>query len=468
MLKLYNSLGNKIQAFKPIKGGQVTIYSCGPTVYGRAHIGNLSSFLFSDLLKRYLRYRGYKVAHAMNLTDVDDKTIKGSQQAHLPLETYTAPFIAGFFKDLRDLNIAPADYYPRATQYVPKMVELVKLLLVNGSAYRGQDNSIYFNIKSFPRYGQLINLKKQRLKDGARISSDDYDKEQASDFVLWKAWQPSDGDIFWDTDIGKGRPGWHLECSVMSTSLLGKTIDIHTGGIDLKFPHHSNEIAQSESAYKRLFVRYWLHRAFLQMGRERMAKRLGNVLNLTDLVKQGHSPRAFRFLILTNHYRTPLIFAEKTLVYAENSLKTIDEFVGRLEKIISAGGQYRSSKDILKFKKEFIKNLDSDLNSPKAIALLFDYIRKINIQINKERLSVKEAKIILNFLKDIDRVWGFIFPLENRRELADEEKILLEARKNARQNKDFAKSDQIRQELLKKGVEVRDGKDGEQTWVFLK
>ncbi|MFH1366752.1 MAG: cysteine--tRNA ligase [Patescibacteria group bacterium] len=468
MQKFYNSLGQKIQFFRPLKRNRVSIYSCGPTVYGVPHIGNLAAFLTADLLKRYLKWSRVKVTHVMNITDVDDKTIKGARSAGISLESYVKPYTQAFFHDLKELNVEPADYYPRATEYISQIVELVKKLLEKSYAYKGSDNSTYYNIAKFRRYGELVRLKRQKLKIGARVSSDDYDKEGASDFALWKAWTPEDGDIFWDTEIGKGRPGWHIECSAMSMALLGPTLDIHTGAIDLKFPHHTNEIAQSEAATGKPFVRYWLHRAFLQMGKEKMAKRTGNVLKLEDLKQEGFSPRIFRYLVLVNHYRTPLVYTKESMAGAKNSLDSIDEFVRRPEAIKMFNSRYTADSEIKKTRQDIKKYLDDDLNAPRAAAVLFRFIRKINQEINKAKLSAKEAKKILAFLKDLDQIWGFIFWPEDKRELTPEVESLLAGRKQARLARDFVKSDQIRQELLKKGIEVRDGKDGEQTWVFTK
>lgn len=469
MLKLYNTLTQKKQEFKPLKGKEITLYNCGPTVYARPHIGNLSSFLFPDLLKRYLEFNSYKVKQVMNITDVDDKTIKGSLRTGVSLETYTKPFVDNFFQDLRKLNIKPADYYPRATEYINEIVNLVKKLLDKGYAYKGEDGSIYFRISKFPRYGRLVRLKKQSLKVGARVSSDDYNKQEASDFALWKAWNPSDGDVFWDTELGKGRPGWHIECSAMSTSLLGETIDIHTGAIDLKFPHHTNEIAQSEGATGKQFVRFWLHRSFLRMGQEKMAKRLGNILTLDNLMDKGHLPRTFRYLVLTSHYRTPLVYSEAAMKAAKKSLENIDEFIRRLKGVKQTKEKYKIDLLIERAYRNFQKYLDDDLNTPRAISVIFNFIRRINKEIDKENLNFRAARKALDFLKDIDQVWGFLFEeSKEERVLSKEEKKLLEERAEARKNKDYTKADRIREELLEKGIEVRDEKNGKQIWVFKK
>ena len=466
MLKLYNSLGQKKQVFKAAKAKNVTIYTCGPTVYGKPHIGNLASFLTADLLKRYIKWSGYKVTHVTNITDVDDKMIKGAQTAGISLESYAKPFTEAFFEDLAALNIEPADYYPRATQYINQIVDLIKKLLDRGYAYKGSDGSIYFKIAKFRPYGRLIRLKKQSLKIGVRVALDDYDKKAASDFALWKAWTPEDGSVFWDTEIGKGRPGWHIECSAMSMSLLGPTIDIHTGAIDLKFPHHTNEIAQSEAATGKKFVRFWLHRAFLQMGKEKMAKRLGNVLNLDDIINQGFSPRTFRYLVLTNHYRTPLIYNKEAMKGAKNSLASIDEFIRRLEGIKTVDGRYKADREVKAVRKDFQKYFDSDLNAPRAMAVIFRFIRQINQQINKDKLGAKEAGKILTLFRDLDRIYGFIFENKGNKGLCEEVRKLMAERAEAKKRKDYQKADELRALSVQKyGVEIRDGKDGEQTWV---
>jgi cysteinyl-tRNA synthetase len=264
-IRLFNTLSRKKETFTPIKKGQVEMYTCGPTVYDYAHIGNFRAFLFEDLLKRWLQYKGYKVTHVMNLTDIDDKTIKGSQKQGIPLRQYTDFYAKAFFEDIKALNIAPADVYPRATDHIEEMVQIIKTLLAKGVAYKGEDGSIYFSVAKFPEYGKLSHLKVGELKAGARVSQDEYAKEEAQDFALWKAWTPEDGDVFWETELGKGRPGWHIECSAMSTKYLGETFDIHCGGIDNMFPHHENEIAQSEAATGKTFVNYWMHNEHLQV-----------------------------------------------------------------------------------------------------------------------------------------------------------------------------------------------------------
>ncbi|MDZ7799088.1 MAG: cysteine--tRNA ligase [Patescibacteria group bacterium] len=467
MFKLYNSLSRKKENFKPLKKKKVTMYSCGPTVYAKPHIGNLSAFLAADLLKRYLIYSGYQVNQAMNLTDVDDKTIKGSMQAGVNLETYTQPFIEAFFQDIKALNMQPADYYPKATEFIGSIVDMVKTLLDKNYAYQGDDGSIYYKVKKFKNYGQLVNLKKQKLKSGARVLHDNYDKKEVADFALWKAWSPQDGDVFWETELGKGRPGWHIECSAMSTSLLGPSIDLHTGAIDLKFPHHSNEIAQSEAATGKRFVKYWVHRSYLRMGQEKMSKSLGNVLNLEEIIKQGFSARDFRYLVLTNHYRTPLVFTKTAMKSAKNSLKKFDEFTERLNNLSAAKSDFDLRKYLDKIKEDFEKYMDDDLNTPRAMAVIFRFIKKINKEIDNKNISQNEGQRIIKFLKEIDQIWGFIFwGHDKKRKLSSEEKELLEKRDQARKKRNFEESDKIRDQLAEKGIEVRDTQEGEQVWQF--
>lgn len=315
------------------------MYTCGPTVYDYSHIGNMRAFLFEDLLKRWLEYRGFKVTHVMNLTDVDDRTIKAARSQGIPIKQHTERFIQAFFEDIAILNIEKADVFPKATDHIPGMVALVKKLLDKGYAYRSEDGSIYFNISKFKDYGKLAKIQVGELKAGARVKVDEYEKEQASDFVLWKAWDPDDGDVFWETEIGKGRPGWHIECSTMSMKYLGETFDIHCGGVDNLFPHHENEIAQSEAATGNKFVNYWLHNEHLLVEGKKMAKRLGNYFTVRDLTAKGYDPVAIRYLMMSTHYRQQLNFTFEGLDAAKKTLDRLTNFMHRLlEANGTAGG----------------------------------------------------------------------------------------------------------------------------------
>jgi len=308
---VYNTLTRQKEEFKPLKGKQVGFYSCGPTVYNVIHIGNLKSFLAEDVLKRYLTYKGFKVKHVRNITDVDDKTIRDSQKEGVSLKEFTDRYTKAFFEDLETVRILPADVYPKATEHIKQMVALVKKLLDKGIAYKGEDGSIYYDITKFPEYGKLAHIDFKTLKTGARVKQDEYEKGQAQDFALWKAWDKEDGKVFWETEIGKGRPGWHIECSAMSMAYLGDSFDIHGGGEDLIFPHHENEIAQSEGATGKKFAKYWVHNAFLQVNGEKMSKSLGNFYTLRDL--KGYNPIAVRYLMISGNYRRTLIFRNSRL-----------------------------------------------------------------------------------------------------------------------------------------------------------
>ncbi len=458
-LQLFNTFGRKKQIFEPLNPDCVTMYSCGPTIYNRPHIGNLSSFLTADLLKRYLIWSGYNVKNVMNLTDVDDKIIKGLEKSNLSLGEYTDQFAEQFFADLRSLEISPANYYPRATEYIDQMIEIIKILLENGHAYKNLDGSIYYRISSFSEYGKLALLKNQSLVLGARINSDEYKKEEANDFALWKAWTEKDGDVFWETELGKGRPGWHIECSAMSTSILGPTIDIHTGAVDLIFPHHTNEIAQSEAATGKQFVRYWCHRSHLKMGDEKMSKSLNNVVNLDEILNLGFQPLDFRFFILSNHYRSTIVYTKKALEAAKASRKKIKDFVWRLKGIENEATKIDIEVSLKEARSNFKKEMDDDLGVSKAMAVIFLFIKKINSLIDQNEISKKDAESILSFIYEIDSVFCFLdkeTPILESKEVLN----LVEQRSIARANKNFAVADEIRQKLISMGIDVRDDSSG--------
>ena len=327
----FNTLTRRKEVFKQINSKEVGMYTCGPTVYDYAHIGNFRAFIFEDLLKRWLKYRGFIVRHVMNLTDVDDKTIKGSKTKGIDLGQYTEFYAKAFFEDVATLNIEPADHYPRATEHIPEMEALIQTLLVKCYAYKGEDKSIYFAINKFLDYGKLSKIQLQQLKTGARVKTDEYAKEEAQDFALWKAYTPEDGDVYWETSLGKGRPGWHIECSAMSMKYLGETFDIHCGGIDNMFPHHENEIAQSEAATGKPFVHYWLHNEHLQVDGKRMAKSLGNYYTLRDLQTKNCDPKAIRFLLLSTHYRQQFNFTFEGLEASKGAIERLINLMHRLQ-----------------------------------------------------------------------------------------------------------------------------------------
>ncbi len=457
MLQFYNSLTKKKEAFKPIKKNEIKMYTCGPTVYDFAHIGNFRAYIFEDLLRRYLKFKGFKVTQVMNLTDVDDKTIKGSRKEGISLEKFTEKYKKAFFEDLDILNIERAEFYPEATKTIPEMVLLIKKLLKNGLAYKGEDNSIYFSIKKFKNYGKLSGFKIEELKEGARVKQDEYEKENARDFALWKAYSEEDGKVFWETELGKGRPGWHIECSAMSMKHLGEQFDIHTGGIDNKFPHHENEIAQSEGATGKKFVNYWLHCAHLIVEGQKMSKSLGNFYTLRDLIKKGHFSESIRFILLATNYRNKLDFTEKTLTEAKVSVEKFNELISKLKSIKSAKG---TEIDLLikETRKAFEKALDDDLNIALALTELNEFTKKTNKLIDENNLSEKDAKKVLAFLKEIDSVLGIMNFEEEK--LSIELKDLIEEREKARKEKNWSKADEIRNQLKNKGIELSDTKDG--------
>lgn len=461
MLKVHNTLTKKKEEFKPLEEGNVSLYTCGPTVYNYPHIGNYRAYMFGDILKRYLKYSGYKVNHIMNLTDVDDKTIRDSQKAHMPLKTFTDQYIKVFFEDLETLNIEKASQYPRATDYIPEMVELIKILLEKGYAYKGEDNSIYFNIRKFKHYGKLSGIKLEELEEDAsgRVKNDEYDKENAQDFALWKAYDEKDGDVFWETEIGKGRPGWHIECSAMSMKLLGHTFDFHTGGFDNMFPHHENEIAQSEAATGKPFVKYWMHCQWLLVDNKKMAKSSGTFYTLRDILEKGYSPRAIRYLLLATHYKQSLNFTFEGLKASQTALNKIKEFMIKLEEPKEALDS-DIHQILLKAETEFEECMDDDLNTSGALAAIFDLIREINKLMDEEKISQKNAEQVLNVMREFDKVFG-VFDFSNEiEEIPAEITKLAEERQQARKTKDFKKSDELRDILKSKGYSIDDTPNG--------
>jgi cysteinyl-tRNA synthetase len=390
-LTLFNTLGRRLEPFTPLVPGRVTLYTCGPTVYNYAHVGNFRTFLFEDLLRRWLEASGYEVFHVMNITDVDDKTIRGAAAAGVPLTAHTAQYIAAFHADLAWLRIRPATAFPRATDFIPAMIDLVRRLLDTGVAYRGEDGSVYFAIDRFPAYGRLSQLDRRELRAGAseRVSADEYAKEDARDFVLWKAARPEDEAVgaAWDAPFGRGRPGWHLECSAMALDLIGRrygvdVLDIHCGGVDLIFPHHEDEIAQSCAVTGREhFARYWLHGEFLQLRGTKMSKRFGNITTARDLQADGVDPAAFRLLVFQTHYRQSLDLTDEGLAAAREGARRLGAFGERLGREAGAGagaGGPAAAALAARLREEVTTALDDDLNAPRAVAALFDFVREGN------------------------------------------------------------------------------------------
>ena len=462
-LKFYNTMSRKKEIFTPIEAGKVRIYNCGPTVYNFPHIGNLRAFMFADLLRRYLKFKGYEVAQVMNLTDVDDKIIKKCVETKTSIKDYTETYKQAFFKDLETLNIEKLEKYPAATDYIPEMVDLVQTLLNKGLAYKAEDGTIFFKISSFPNYGKLQRLDMSQMRSGERVNDDEYDKESVNDFALWKAYKPEDGDVYWDTKIGKGRPGWHIECSAMSRKCLGeKTIYIHTGGVDNLFPHHENEIEQSEGAYDHQFVKYWLHCEHLLWDNTKMSKSLGNIMYIDGLIEKGYSPREIRYTLLTTHYRQKLNFSLEILESSRSSLKRIDELLFTLES--GKEGPLSESVEAVidEMKTKFEEFMDDDLNVSGATGTLFSGIRKLNTINIKTPLTHLDAQEILKVLHRIDSVLGVVFFKEEKKSAIDEAFILtkISERNEARASKDWKKADAIRDELDALGIELLDRKDG--------
>jgi cysteinyl-tRNA synthetase len=457
MIQFFNTLSGRREEFQPLKPGEVRLYTCGPTVYDYAHIGNYRAYIFEDLLKRFLRFAGFRVLHIMNITDVDDKTIKGAGERGLTLKQFTEPFIDAFFEDLRTLRISPADGYPRATEHIPDMVRLIKRLLEKGVAYR-KEGSIYFSIAKFPGYGKLSKIERDELRTTDRIEADEYEKESAQDFALWKAAKP--GEPSWQTEIGPGRPGWHIECSAMSSKYLGQTFDIHCGGVDNIFPHHENEIAQSEAFSGKPFVNYWLHCHHLIVNGEKMSKSKGNYFTLRDLVNKGVDPLDLRFLLLSTHYRKVLNFTFEALDQARAGLYRIKDFLYELEN--HPFGQ-ASTADvpglIAETKEKFIAGLGDDLNISSGLTSLFELIKRANILIKKEKLGLGDANSLTEFVYSLDDVLA-VMPGRKETKLSEGLLQKIREREQARKDRNFALADKLRQELLEKGVVLEDTKDG--------
>jgi cysteinyl-tRNA synthetase len=456
----FNTLTRKKEVFKPLEADKVKMYTCGPTVYDFAHIGNFRAFLFEDLLKRWLVSRGFKVTHVMNLTDVDDKTIKGSQKQQVPLRQFTDFYVKAFFEDIKALNIQPADVYPKATDHIPEMVALIKTLMAKGYAYRGEDGSIYYAISKFPDYGKLSKIKTAELKAGARVSQDEYAKEEAQDFALWKTWTPEDGDVYWETELGKGRPGWHIECSAMSMKYLGETFDIHCGGVDNIFPHHENEIAQSEAATGKKFVNYWLHNEHLLVEGKKMAKRFGNFYTLRDLLAKGYDPIAIRYLLLSTHYRQQFNFTFEGLEAAKGAVDRLRNFVRRLHD--TDGKDSKGKVAVLNAKLEacFGGSMDDDLDIGIALASLFDFVREINNLLDANMVSQAEAAEVSRLIMQIDAVLGVIGEVKMQEALPAEIDALVQKREEARKAKNWKEADAIRTQLKAMGIVLEDTAQG--------
>ncbi|MCH9616945.1 MAG: Cysteine--tRNA ligase [Chlamydiia bacterium] len=452
-MEIFDTKQRKKVTFSPEKNNTVRMYTCGPTIYNYAHIGNLRTFVFEDLLRRTIKFLGMDIFHVMNLTDIDDKTIKGALEKGVSLKEYTEPYEQAFLEDLKTLSVEKAEKYPKATEFIPEMIKMISELIDKGNAYRTDDGDVFFRIHSFDDYGALSHLKMDDLEVGksTRIDSDEYEKEAATDFVLWKGYKKErDGDIYWESPFGKGRPGWHIECSCMSMHYLGETFDLHTGGVDNIFPHHENEIAQSEACSGKTFVRHWMHSEHLLVEGKKMSKSLGNFYTLRDLINKGYSGREVRALFLSSHYRTQLNFTFDGLLAIRKSLSRLDIFIERISE--SKGEVVLETES---FEKQFLEAVQDDLNTPVAFAVLFDFIRYINGRMDEQDIDTKNIVILL---EKWENVFGFIFTKEKE----EIETSILEAAEKrflARKEKDYTLADTMRKLIEAAGYTVEDTKE---------
>jgi cysteinyl-tRNA synthetase len=467
---LYNTETRQKEAVEPIVGNLIRMYTCGPTIYDYAHIGNFRTYVFEDLLRRAIQFFGFSIEQVMNITDLDDKTIKGAIAKNISLKEFTEPYRIAFLQDLLTLNIERVEHYPNATDYIPEMIKLIQQLLDKGFAYFSPSGSVYFSIRKFPKYGRLTHLEvKDLLPDASGDNeADEYGKENISDFVLWKGHDPErDGTIFWESPFGRGRPGWHIECSAMAMSLLGPSIDIHCGGVDNCFPHHENEIAQCECASGQPFVRLWLHAEHLLVDHRKMSKSLGNFYTLRDLLKEGFTGAEVRYLLLSTHYRTQLNFTREGLMGARSSLARISGLINRLQGPLGerageqAGEQDKAGViDILaKANQRFVEALGDDLNISVSLAALFDLIREVNLLADENRLGRSGADKVLGLFARWDQVLG-VLPLRAKEEVPLHLEKLLEERETARKAKNWRLSDQLRDAITAEGYVIDDTPSG--------
>lgn len=456
-IRFFNTLTRETGEFQPLEPGRVRMYTCGPTVYNYAHIGNFRAYAFEDLLQRHLEFRGFAVNRVMNLTDVDDKTIRGCQAAGVALADFTAEFKRAFFEDLETLRIKRADHFPEATSpvHIKRMIGMITTLVERGHAYRADDGSVYFRISSFPNYGQLAHINLEELRPSGRVSSDEYEKEQIGDFALWKAWTEADGAVFWESPWGRGRPGWHIECSAMATGILGPQLDIHCGGEDNIFPHHEAEIAQSESVTGQPFTRVWMHCKHLQVEGRKMSKSEGNFFTLRDLLDKGYTGREVRYVLLSVKYREPLNFTFESLDAARRALARYDEWSRRLAEFPAAPAEELPPEWDLE---RFGRALDDDLNFSAALGALFDIVRDSNRLLDAGSLSAGQVHALRVWRDRIETVLAFG---TDSTEMPPEVRDLLARRAEARANKDWKAGDILRDELLALGWQVKDTKDGQ-------
>lgn len=455
-MKIFDTrLRTKVE-FKSLEPGVVKMYNCGPTVYQDAHIGNFRAYTFADLLRRTFKYLGYKIIQVMNITDVDDKTIRQARQIGIPLKEHTAPIIDQFFRDLDALKIERADFYPHATEHIPEMIELVQVLIDKGYAYE-MDGSYYFSIAKYPDYGKLSGMKLEALSRGVRIDADEYEKDDFRDFAVWKGWTEEDGDVYWDAPFGRGRPGWHIECSAMSRKYLGDEFDLHTGGVDNMFPHHENEIAQSVAATGKSFARHWMHNAHLVLEDEKMSKSLGNTLTVSDLIKSGYPMRAVRYVLLSAQYRQPLNFSKTAVNAAVSSLERLDTIYQVLHGADGSGDIRSEVKDAVDAAQcAFREGLEDDLNVSQSLSALFNFVSNIHRITQNRKICVEEGELVSQFWRGADSVLGVLTPVKT--ELKAEIEALVKDRLRLRQEKKFAEADEIRKKLFKEGYSLEDSK----------
>ena len=457
--RLYNTMSRSVEPLTPADGKTIRMYTCGPTVYNPAHLGNFRTFLFEDLLRRTIVLKGWNVHQVMNLTDVDDKIIRRAAERSMTIDEVTAPVIEVFHSDRKYLRVQDAEQYPRATEHIPEMIALVTSLMEKGIAYQAEDGSVYYAIGRFPSYGRLSRLDTREIKSGARVAQDDYTKENAQDFALWKAAKDEDETTkaAWDSPWGRGRPGWHLECSAMAMRYLGSTMDIHCGGVDLVFPHHEDEIAQSEGATGETFARLWCHGEFLLTDGSKMAKRVGNVATVADLRDQGVSAAAFRAFVFSTHYRKQLNLSAEAIESAMEGVRRIGDFADRLAE--AKGGTKELAEAAERLEKEASEALFDDLNAPLAMGAMFTFIRAANGELAREG---SDAAALEKARSAFARINGVLDVIPDRAPVDDPAEIeaLLSERKAAREKRDFARSDAIRAELESRGIEIKDGPTG--------
>ncbi len=455
-LQFFNSLKREKEIFQPIEKGKVGLYTCGPTVYDYAHIGNFRTFMFEDLLKRWLLHSSYDVKHVMNITDVDDKTIKKAKQMKVSLSGITDKYTQYFMEDLRWLKMIPADIYPTATESVPKMISMIERLLEKGFAYSEDDGSVYFNISSFPNYGKLTQINISAQRTGDRVMEDEYDKDAPQDFALWKGWKEEDGEVVWDAPWGRGRPGWHIECSAMSSESLGDHFDIHCGGVDNMFPHHENEIAQSQCATDQPFVNFWLHSEFLMVDGGKMSKSLGNFYRISALKELGFTAESIRYQLLAGHYRSKITFSIDKKHEGDKVVQRLSDFYTRLQKL---NANESSTGSMPEAYSKFRDRMNDDLDSPQALAVFFDWMKTVNGKIDKNVITDSELGQAWEFLMAFDSVFGFIRNQDF--EIPDKINLLLNKRQKARDEENWVESDLIREHLKEKGWMVDDTPDGQ-------